>query len=71
MNLKKKYHYIIIGSGFGGAMTAHTLAAKGKDILIIEKGKWPIRDDSCWDEVKLHLKNPMYRGETPFYVDQK
>jgi len=71
MNLKKKYHYIIIGSGFGGAIAAHTLAAKGKDVLVVEKGKWPVRDDSCWDEVKLHLKDPLYRGETPFYVDQK
>ncbi len=71
MNLKKKYNYIIIGSGFGGAMTAHTLASKGKDVLVIEKGKWPVRDNSCWDEVRLHLENPMYRGETPFYVDQK
>ena len=71
MDLKKKYHYIIIGSGFGGSITAQTLAAKDKDVLIIEKGKWPVRDDSCWDEVKLHLKDPLYRGETPFYVDQK
>ncbi len=71
MNLKKKYHYIIIGSGFGGSIAAHTLASAGKDVLIVERGKWPVRDDSCWDEVKLHLKDPMYRGETPFYVDQK
>lgn len=71
MNLKKKYHYIIIGSGFGGSIAAHTLASAGKDVLIVERGKWPVRDDSCWDEVRLHLKDPMYRGETPFYVDQK
>lgn len=71
MKLKKKYDYIIIGSGFGGSMAAHTLINKGKSVLMVERGKWPVRDDSCWDEVRLHLKDPMYRGETPFYVDQK
>ena len=71
MKLKNKYDYIIIGSGFGGAMAAYTLAKKDKNILVIDRGKWPVRDDSCWDEIRLHIKNPMYRGETPFYVDQK
>lgn len=71
MKLKKKYDYIIIGSGFGGSMAAHTLIKKGKSVLVVDRGKWPVRDDSCWDEVRLHLVNPMYRGETPFFVDQK
>ena len=71
MKLKNKYDYIVIGSGFGGAMAAYTLAKKDKTILIVDRGKWPVRDDSCWDEIRLHIKNPMYRGETPFYVDQK
>ncbi|MCL1833549.1 MAG: GMC family oxidoreductase [Leptospirales bacterium] len=71
MKLKNRYDYIIIGSGFGGAMAAYTLAKKDKSILIVDRGKWPVRDDSCWDEIRLHIKNPMYRGETPFYVDQK
>ena len=71
MKLAKKYDFIIIGSGFGGAMSAYKLMSKGYSVLIIEKGKRPLRDDSCWDEVRLHLKDPMYRSSTPFYVDQK
>ncbi len=71
MKLKKKYDYIIIGTGFGGGITAQNLAKKGKSVLMVDRGKWPVRDDSCWDEVRLHLKDPMYRGKTPFYVDQK
>lgn len=71
MKLKKKYDYIIIGSGFGGSLTAYRLVAKGYSVLMVERGKRPVRDDSCWDEVRLHLKNPMYRGDTPIYVDQK
>lgn len=34
------YDYIIIGSGFGGAVSALRLAEKGYKVLVIEKGKW-------------------------------
>lgn len=38
------YDYIIIGSGFGGSVSALRLAEKGYRVLVIEKGKW-YRDD--------------------------
>ncbi len=38
MNLD--YDYIIIGSGFGGSVSALRLSEKGYKVLIIEKGKW-------------------------------
>lgn len=34
------YDYIIIGSGFGGAVAALRLAEKGYKVLMLEKGKW-------------------------------
>ena len=71
MKLKKSYEYIIIGSGFGGAFAAYNLAKAGKEVLIIDRGNWVKRDDSCWDEMKLHVKDHLYRGETSFYADQK
>ncbi len=71
MGLNNSYEYIIIGSGFGGAFAAYNLAKAGKEVLIVERGKWVQRDDSCWDEERLHLKDPMYRGKTSFFVDQK
>lgn len=40
MTLKNKYNYIIIGSGFGGSVSALRLAEKGYSVLVIEKGKW-------------------------------
>ncbi|MFA5971259.1 MAG: FAD-dependent oxidoreductase [Lentimicrobiaceae bacterium] len=40
MQLKETYDYIIIGSGFGGSVSALRLAEKGYSVLVIEKGKW-------------------------------
>ncbi len=40
MHLKESYDYIIIGSGFGGSVSALRLAEKGYSVLVIEKGKW-------------------------------
>jgi cholesterol oxidase len=39
------YDYIIIGSGFGGSVSALRLSEKGYKVLIIEKGKWYEADD--------------------------
>jgi cholesterol oxidase len=36
----KTYDYIIVGSGFGGSVSALRLAEKGYKVLVIEKGKW-------------------------------
>lgn len=44
----KKHHaydYIIIGSGFGGSVSALRLSEKGYKVLVIEKGKWYQKDD--------------------------
>lgn len=38
MNLE--YDYVIIGSGFGGSVSALRLSEKGYKVLVIEKGKW-------------------------------
>lgn len=35
----KTYDYIVIGSGFGGSVSAMRLAEKGYDVLILEEGK--------------------------------
>ncbi len=39
-SINKKYDYIIIGSGFGGSVSALRLSEKGYKVLVIEKGKW-------------------------------
>ena len=34
------YDYVIVGSGFGGSVSALRLSQKGYKVLVIEKGKW-------------------------------
>jgi len=39
------YDFIVIGSGFGGSVSALRLAEKGYRVLILEKGKWLAAND--------------------------
>jgi len=39
-NLEESYDYVIIGSGFGGSVSALRLSEKGYKVLVVEKGKW-------------------------------
>lgn len=38
--MEYQYDFIIIGSGFGGSVSALRLSEKGYKVLVIEKGKW-------------------------------
>ena len=40
MNKIFDYDYVIVGSGFGGSVSALRLSEKGYKVLVIEKGKW-------------------------------
>jgi cholesterol oxidase len=40
-----EYDYVIIGSGFGGSVSALRLSEKGYKVLVIEKGKWFAEND--------------------------
>ena len=63
MDIKKKYDYVIIGSGFGGSVSALRLAEKGYSVLVIEKGKWfQARDfpESNWN-LRKWLWMPMLK----------
>ncbi|WP_342662723.1 GMC family oxidoreductase N-terminal domain-containing protein [Gelidibacter mesophilus] len=39
------YDYIIVGSGFGGSVSALRLSKKGYKVLVVEKGKWYAAND--------------------------
>ncbi|MCP4296574.1 MAG: GMC family oxidoreductase [Proteobacteria bacterium] len=40
MSSEQDYDYIVIGSGFGGSVSALRLSEKGYKVLVIEKGRW-------------------------------
>ena len=42
---KFDYDYIVIGSGFGGSVSALRLSEKGYKVLVLEKGKWLREND--------------------------
>ncbi len=63
MKIKEEYDYIIIGSGFGGSVSALRLSEKGYKVLVIEKGKWYQPKDfpkSNWN-LKKWLWMPFFR----------
>ncbi len=58
-----EFDYIIIGSGFGGSVSALRLSEKGYKVLVIEKGKWYDALDFAktnWD-IKRWLWIPLFR----------
>src|SRR5215213_660061 len=38
--MREKYDVVVIGSGFGGAVTACRLAQAGRSVCLLEQGRW-------------------------------
>jgi cholesterol oxidase len=59
----QQFDYIVIGSGFGGSVSAMRLAEKGYKVLVIEKGKrWESKDfpKSNWN-LRKYIWLPLLR----------
>jgi cholesterol oxidase len=57
---EQHYDWVIVGSGFGGSVSAHRLTQKGYKVLVIEKGRRFEADDfpkTNWD-LKRWMWNP-------------
>ena len=67
--IQKRWDVVIIGSGFGGSLSALQLARAGLDVLLLERGDWVARDDSAWDVHQI-LVDRKYKAHTPFEADQ-
>lgn len=50
-----EYDFVIIGSGFGGSVSALRLSEKGYKVLVIEKGKW-FKSGSDFAKTNWNLK---------------
>ncbi len=62
------YDAIVIGSGFGGAMTAHALVEAGWRVLLLERGGWVDRGAHNWAEDAVGPLTPHYSTESPYEV---
>ena len=60
---------VVIGSGLGGALAAHRLTEAGARVLVLERGRWPHRDEGDWNPRAI-LNDLRYRGQTPLSVRQ-
>ena len=61
--MEDEFDYIVIGSGFGGSVSAMRLAEKGYSVLVIEKGKrWKSTDfpKSNWN-IRKYLWIPLLK----------
>lgn len=67
---EKTYDYIIIGSGFGGSVSALRLAEKGYSVLVIEKGK-DFSDTSKFPKTNWNLSRWVWLPALKFFGIQK
>ncbi len=63
--MTENYDYVIIGSGFGGSVSALRLCEKGYKVLIIEKGKWYAKDD--FPKTNWNLKKWLWLPSLRFF----
>ncbi len=61
---ERHYDWIIIGSGFGGSVSAHRLTQKGYDVLVIEKGRRYESGD--FPKTNWNLKNWLWKPALGF-----
>jgi len=64
-----RYDVIVIGTGAGGGTLAHTLAASGKRILLLERGDWLPREPANWSTAEVFVDNRYISSDT--WTDEK
>jgi choline dehydrogenase-like flavoprotein len=62
------YDAIVIGSGFGGSMTALQLVNAGMKVLMLERGDWVKRGPENWGLRASIDLTPHYDKSTPLHV---
>jgi choline dehydrogenase-like flavoprotein len=65
------YDVIIVGSGAGGGTLAHTLAASGKRILLLERGDFLPRERANWEPKPVFVEGRYISPDTWFDRDGK
>ena len=69
--MPEHYDVIVIGTGAGGGTLAHTLAASGKRILLLERGNFLPRETQNWDSKSVFLDGKYISPDTWYDADGK
>ena len=62
--VRDRYDAVVIGSGAGGGVAAHVLAAAGCSVLVVERGRALSAADIGWDPVRNHRTAVFGFGES-------
>lgn len=60
------YDAIVVGSGFGGGVIAHSLVESGARVLMLERGDWVARGPHNWEADGSLDLTPYSSKETPY-----
>jgi choline dehydrogenase-like flavoprotein len=64
-----RYDAIIVGTGSGGGTLAHTLAAGGRKLLLLERGNFLPREMDNWDPGKVFIDGKYISPDTWYDAD--
>ena len=64
-----RYDVIVIGTGAGGGTLAHTLAASGRRVLLLERGNFLPRESENWDPEPVFLDGRYISPDTWYDAD--
>jgi choline dehydrogenase-like flavoprotein len=65
---RERFDAIVIGTGFGGSMSAYTLVHAGMRVLMIERGDWLERGPHNWGPAGVIYSTPEYTSEEGYAV---
>ncbi|MGH3992370.1 MAG: NAD(P)-binding protein, partial [Pseudonocardiaceae bacterium] len=71
--LKDHYEVVVVGSGYGGAITASRLARAGRQVCLLERGKelqpgeYPDTGPEAWGEMQIDYPDCHVGSRTALY----
>ena len=67
--MTEQYDVVVIGTGAGGGTLAHSLAASGKSILLLERGDFLAREMDNWNPDAVFVDGKYISKDTWYDAD--